>query len=488
MTQFKFRLPRQPFLHGKFADSQCKDKHELTSATDGSQVMADLQWAAVEDVELAVDSAGRGLKEWQALSPEKRRSYLLRYADLIESHAEELAYLEVIVTGKPMVFASGYEAPQLANILRYYAGYTDKLSGESYPLEDGLLKMVVHEPLGVCAAITAFNSPMILFALKVAPALASGNVMIIKASEFNPLSSLRLAELATEAGLPAGAINVLIGGADVGNALATHKRIRKISFTGSVATGKKVQIAATESNLKRVTLELGGKSPVVIFRDANLDNAVQAASNFLAFNGQGCILGTRILVQEDISTTFLQALKQLIQEHTKTLGSDSMELSTLSCPIFHVQQYKRVAEFLNLGKQEAEVFVGGSVCQRPGLYVEPTIFVNPKPGARILHEEIFGPVAVVQTFKTESQAIEMANDTEYGLGAFIHTNDISRALRVASKIQSGTVSINTTENMSPQMPFGGSKNSGLGRENARYALMAYTEPKSIFIRTLGETK
>ncbi|KAL7780940.1 aldehyde dehydrogenase [Trichoderma afarasin] len=480
MICYGFRLPRQPFLHGKFVDSHCKDKHDLTSATDGSQVMADLQWAAVEDVELSVDSAERGLKEWQALSPEKRRSYLLRYADLIESHAEELAYLEVIVTGKPMVFASGYEAPKLANIIRY------KLSGESYPLEDGLLKMVVHEPLGVCAAITAFNSPMILFALKVAPALASGNVMIIKASEFNPLSSLRLAELATEAGLPAGAINVLIGGADVGNALATHKRIRKISFTGSVATGKKVQIAATESNLKRVTLELGGKSPVVIFRDADLNNAVRAASNFLAFNGQGCILGTRILVQEDISVTFLEALRQLIEEHAKTLGSDPMELSTLSCPIFHVQQYKRVAEFLTLGKQEAEIFVGGSVCQHPGLYVEPTVFVNPKPDARILHEEIFGPVAVVQTFKTESQAIEMANDTEYGLGAFIHTNDISRALRVASKIQSGTVSINTTENMSPQMPFGGSKNSGLGRENARYALMAYTEPKSIFIRTLGE--
>lgn len=319
--------------------------------------------------------------------------------------------------------------------------------------------MVVHEPLGVCAAITAFNSPMILFALKVAPALASGNVMIIKASEFNPLSSLRLAELATEAGLPAGTINVLIGGADVGNALATHKRIRKISFTGSVATGKKVQIAATESNLKRVTLELGGKSPVVIFRDANLNNAVQAASNFLTLNGQGCILGTRILVQEEISAAFLQALRQLIEEHTKTLGSDPIKLSTLSCPIFHLQQYTRVAEFLDLGKQEAEVFVGGSVCQHPGLYVEPTVFVNPKPGAKILHEEIFGPVAIVQTFKTESQAIEMANDTEYGLGAFIHTNDISRALRVASKIQLGTVSINTTENMSPQMPFGGSKST-----------------------------
>ncbi|UKZ74815.1 hypothetical protein TrVFT333_002485 [Trichoderma virens FT-333] len=478
MTQFKFRLPRQPFLHGKFVDSHRKDRHELTSATDGSQVMTDLQWAALEDVELAVDSAEKGLKDWQALSPEKRRSYLLRYADLIESHAEELAYLEVIVTGKPMVLASGYEAPQLANILRY------KLSGESYPLGDGLVKMVVHEPLGVCAAITAFNSPMILFALKVAPALASGNVMIIKGSEFNPLSSLRLAELATEAGLPNGAINVLIGGADVGNALATHKRIRKISFTGSVATGKKVQIAATESNLKRVTLELGGKSPVVIFRDANLNNAARAASNFLAFNGQGCILGTRILVQEEISDPFLQALKQLIQEHAKTLGSDPMELSTLSCPLFHLQQHTRVAEFLDLGKQEAEVLVGGSVCQRPGLYVEPTVFVNPKPGARILHEEIFGPVAVVQTFKTESEAIEMANNTEYGLGAFIHTNDISRALRVASKIQSGTVAINTSENMSPQMPFGGNKISGLGRENARYALMAYTEPKSIFIRIL----
>ncbi len=343
-----------------------------------------------------------------------------------------------------------------------FAGFVDKFEGEAHPVdEDGFLRIVRNEPLGVCAAINAFNSPMITFAMKAAPALAAGNVIISKASEMNPFSTLLLGELAMKAGFPPGTLNVLVGGVEAGAALSSHMRIRKISFTGSVAVGKQIQIAATTSNLKRVTLELGGKSPVLVFEDADIAEAVQGAASFLALNGQGCILGTRIYVQERIAADFLAALKMAVEGYASTLGADPMAPTTMSGPLYHARQRDSVLKSIEQGKKEAELITGGEAWGTEGCYVKPTIFYKPETGAQIVEKEIFGPVAVVDTFKTEAEALKKANESEYGLGAYLWTKDLDRALRLSSAIEAGTVTVNTAMSFHVTVPFGGFKSMSI---------------------------
>lgn len=322
--------------------------------------------------------------------------------------------------------------------------------------------------------------------MKSAPALAAGNVMITKASELNPISSLALGDIALKAGFPPGALNILVGGPDCGVALSTHMRIRKISFTGSIEVGKKIQSAAALSNLKRVTLELGGKSPVLVFADADIPTAVQNSAVFLTLNGQGCAFGTRIYVHESVAERYIEGLKEVLVAYTANLGSDPYDKTTWSCPLFNRRQKETVKRFLEQGKTEAELLVGGEFIGDKGNYVQPTLFFKPKTGAHILKHEIFGPIATIDTFKTEAEALEKANNSDYGLAAEVFTKDLSRAIRVSSALEAGTIVVNTCQFMLPTMPFGGHKMSGIGRENGKYALQEYMQTKSVIIKFEGE--
>lgn len=319
------------------------------------------------------------------------------------------------------------------------------------------MQIVRHEPLGICAAINPFNSPLITFAMKAAPALAMGNVMIVKASEYNPFSTLFLGELTIQAGLPPGVLNFLVGTVAAGAALSSHMKIRKISFTGSTATGRKIQIAAAQSNFKRVTLELGGKSPVIIFPDADLDKAVPMSLGYLQFNGQGCINGTRIYVHESIADAFIKSFKIKVESVGATLGSDPNDLTTTTSPVFHAAQKRSVLAHIELGKQEADLITGGNTWGDRGCYIEPTVFYKPCKGARIVNEEIFGPVVVVDTFSSEREVINSANNTEFGLGAYIFTQSIDTMLRMASALEAGTVCCNSIDSMHVSTPFNGHK-------------------------------
>jgi len=340
---------------------------------------------------------------------------------------------------------------------------------------------VRHEPLGVCAAINPFNAPVACMIFKAAPALATGNVLIVKPSEKTPLGSLALAPLFEQAGFPKGCIQVITGAGETGALLSSHMRIRKVSFTGSIPTGKKIQAAAAQSNLKRVTLELGGKSPAVIFDDCNLDNAITWTINaILARSGQVCVAATRVYVQKSISEKFIEKYVEKMKAAASDLG-DPQDPSVKMGPLVDAGQLERVKAMVMRGKEEAELVVGGVQHGETGCYMEPTVFLNPKADAEIYKKEIFGPVSVVKTFETEEEVLKLANDTEYGLMSGVFTRDISRALRMSAKLDSGVVGVNCISYMNMQAPFGGRKQSGQGREFGEYALRAFTEPKTILI-------
>lgn len=299
-----------------------------------------------------------------------------------------------------------------------------------------------HEPLGVCAAINPFNAPVACMIFKAAPALATGNVLIVKPSEKTPLGSLALAPLFEQAGFPKGCIQVITGAGETGALLSSHMRIRKVSFTGSIPTGKKIQAAAAQSNLKRVTLELGGKSPAVIFDDCNLDNAITWTINaILARSGQVCVAATRVYVQKSISEKFIEKYVEKMKAAASDLG-DPQDPSVKMGPLVDASQLERVKAMVMRGKEEAELVVGGVQHGETGCYMEPTVFLNPKADAEIYKKEIFGPVSVVKTFETEEEVLKLANDTEYGLMSGVFTRDISRALRMSAKLDSGVVGVN----------------------------------------------
>lgn len=343
------------------------------------------------------------------------------------------------------------------------------------------MKLVCHEPLGVCAAINPYNAPVALLIVKAAACLATGNVLIVKPSEKTPLGSLAVAPLFEQAGFPKGVLQVVTGAGSTGALLAEHMRIRKISFTGSIATGKKVQEMAAKSNLKRVTLELGGKSPAVVFEDANLDNALTWTINaILARSGQVCVAASRVYVQKGIAEEFVKRYVEKMRAAAGDLG-DPQDVSVKLGPLVDESQFERVKGMVERGKNEAELVVGGVQYGSTGCYMEPTVFLNPKADAEILRNEIFGPVSILKTFETEEEVLRMANDTEYGLMSGVFTRDVSRALRVASLLDSGVVGINCVSYLSMQVPFGGRKQSGIGREAGEYALREYTEPKTILI-------
>lgn len=345
----------------------------------------------------------------------------------------------------------------------------------------GFVKLVRHEPLGVCAAINPFNAPLATLFLKVAPALATGNVVIVKPSEKTPLGSLAAASLFEKAGFPPGVVQVITGDGSTGALLAEHMRIRKVSFTGSVTTGRKIQVAAAQSNLKRVTLELGGKSPAVVFEDADLENALTWTINaILTRSGQLCVAASRVYVQKSIADQFIEEYKERMEAASNDFG-DPQDPAVKLGPMVDESQLERVKTMVERGRSEAELVVGGLQYGDTGCYMEPTVFLNPKNDAEIYRNEIFGPVSIIKTFETEEEVLKLANDTEFGLMSGVFTRDITRALRVSSALESGVVGINCVSVQNIQTPFGGKKQSGIGREFGEYALRLFTEPKTVLI-------
>lgn len=435
-----------------------------------------------DDVDVAVDAAVAAYKTWRKTTPVERARLMNRLADLIIENVEELGRLETLAMGAPK-FIAEHGARELAQSLQYYAGWADKIGGEVFPDSgDGAYRMVTYEPLGVCAGIAAWNATFLFIGWKVAPAIAAGNTYVFKVSEKSPLGALALGKLVVQAGFPPGVINFINGTGEAGGALASHMKVAKISFTGSTATGKKVQIAAASSNLKKCTLELGGKSAAVVFEDADIDNALGCLSQgFLINTTQVCAATTRLLVQDTIADDFIAKLKVRFEDALASFGDPSLP-DTFAGPVADEAQFTRIMSFLDAAKEDGiQSLTGGGRHGTQGYFVKPTIFVDPPLSSAIYREEIFGPVLCVVRFKTEEEAIALANDSIYGLGASVFTGSTARSLRVASEIEAGSVGINQPVVPDSRVPMGGMKQSGYGRENGKEGIMAYVEAKSISI-------
>ncbi|KAJ5387239.1 hypothetical protein N7509_009780 [Penicillium cosmopolitanum] len=465
-------LETRLFINGEYVDSMSNQRLSCYNAIDHSLVTNDVHAATKEDVDIAVAAAQAAFTGWSSTLPQIRAKILNKFSDLLEEHSEQLSLLEHVCSGQPMLAMKSVFIPAAATRIRYSAGWSDKLAGQSFPAENGFLKIVHREPLGVCAAITAFNAPLMFMAAKVGPCLAVGNVIILKPSEKTPLSTLYLGRLAKEAGFPPGVFNIIGGAGATGAFLAEHLEIDRISFTGSLATGKKVAQAASKSNLKRVGLELGGKSPSIIFADADLDNAVHwCTRGIVTASGQMCNASSRVYVHEDIKEKFIQRMKSAFE---------GIDISQTQAPVIDRIQLARVERYIDQGTKESSLLTGGTRMENSS-WIRPTIFVDPSPDATIYKEEIFGPVVVISGFTDEQTVVEKANNSKYGLHSAVFTQDINRAMRLSSKVSSGTVCINCTLMVDVGLPFGGCRQSGWGREGGKIGMEEWTEPKTIFV-------
>ncbi|HUP46887.1 MAG TPA: aldehyde dehydrogenase family protein [Thermoanaerobaculia bacterium] len=443
--------------------------------------LASIPEAEAADVDRAVAEAHRAFTtgEWRKINSRERGRLLLRLAALIRDNAEELARLESRNVGKP-IRDSRDEVGLAANCFEYYAGATNKAGGQTIPGAAPGLLMTLREPVGVCGVIVPWNFPIAITSWKVAPALAMGNTVVLKPAEQTPLTALRLAELAREAGFPAGVFTVVTGAGSVaGEALVRHPLVRKVGFTGSTEIGSRVMRIAAD-DIKRVTLELGGKSANIVFDDCHFDRAVaSAASSSLGNAGQDCCARSRLLVQQSIYDRFAKAV---VEAFERVKVGDPLADDTEMGPLVTTSHRERVLEYVASGRDEgATLATGGSALQRRGAYLQPTVFLDAKPDMKIVREEIFGPVIAIMPFKDEADAIAQANDSIYGLSGSIWTRDIGRALRVARAVQSGNLSINSGSSVHLEAPFGGMKQSGLGRELGLQALDHYSEWKTIYI-------
>ena len=432
------------------------------------------------DVDAAVAAARRALtsRAWTNMSPHERSRLLIRIAELIEANAEELAQLESINNGSPLSITR-LAIGGVVDTFIYYAGWATKIYGETNPSLPGMLNYTLREPVGVCGQIVPWNGPLTSAAWKIAPALATGNTVILKPAEQTPLSSVRLGELLLEAGLPKGVFNLITGfGETAGAAIAAHPDIDKVGFTGSTEVGKKI-LSASTGNLKRVTLELGGKSPNIIFEDADLEAAaVRSTMGFCYLSGQICVAASRMLVHESVHDAFAEKLAAGVAAHV--LG-DPFDTNTTLGPVVSKEQLDRVTRYFDIGRGEgARVISGGAALDRPGFFVKPTILAEVCNTMRVAREEIFGPVTTLIPFRDENEAIRIANDTPYGLAAALWTRDLATAHRAARALRAGTVWINTYLHTDLISPFGGYKQSGIGRELGRQSLDAFTEVKSVF--------
>jgi len=476
------QLQTKLFIGGEFVDAADGGSIEVLNPHDNTR-LAEVAEARSTDVDIAVAAAWKAFPAWRAMAAADRGRLLLKLADAIEAHGEELARIESLDTGHPIRDTRGLDVPRTAATFRYFGGMADKLQGSVVPVEQGFLNYVVREPVGVAGQIVPWNFPIMFTSWKMGPALAAGNCVVLKPAELTPLSSLKIAELVSEVGFPSGVVNVVPGfGALAGQHLAEHPLVTKIAFTGSTATGRKI-VQASSGYLKRVQLELGGKGANIVFDDADLTAAV-AGSAFAIFHNQGqaCIAGSRLLLHERIADAFLEEFLKLAS--SIKLG-DPLDPATEMGPLTSMMHRDRVLNYCEVAREEGgEILIGG----RPpldkaltrGCYVEPTV-VRARAKDRVCQEEVFGPFVTVTTFKDEAEALAIANSTVYGLGGGLWTRDLQRAHRIATQMVSGMVWINCYKRVNPGSPFGGIRSSGYGRDMGYEAMLDYTTPKSVWV-------
>ncbi|MBY6083108.1 betaine-aldehyde dehydrogenase [Ruegeria arenilitoris] len=466
------------FIDGEYVEDTAGTPIDVIYPATG-EVIARLHSATLQIVEQALTSAKRAQKAWAAMTGTERGRVLRRAADIMRERNRELSILETHDTGKPLQETLVADATSGADALEYFGGLAGSLTGEHIPLGGGDFVYTIREALGVCVGIGAWNYPTQIACWKGAPALACGNAMVFKPSETTPLSALKVAEILIEAGAPKGIYNVVQGYGDVGAALVTDPRVAKVSLTGSVPTGRKVYAAAAEG-MKHVTMELGGKSPLIVFDDADIENAVSGAilGNFYS-SGQVCSNGTRVFVQKGIKEAFLARLTERL---AKVKIGDPMDEAVNFGPMVSENQMNIVLGYIENGKAEgARLVHGGARLDRPGFYLETTVFADVTDDMTIAREEIFGPVMSVLDFETEGEVMARANATEFGLAAGVFTNDLTRAHRVVAGFEAGTCYINTYNLAPVEAPFGGSKMSGVGRENSKLAINHYSELKTVYV-------
>ena len=466
------------FINGTYVEDAAGAEIPVIYAATGLQI-ATVHDATTEIVELALASAKAGQRIWAAMTGTERGRVLRRAADIMRDRNQELSVLETYDTGKPMSETLYVDATSGADALEYFGGLAGSLTGEHIPMGQDWV-YTVREPLGVCVGIGAWNYPTQIACWKAAPALACGNSMVFKPSEVTPLCALKVAEILIEAGLPAGVFNVIQGRGEVGGALVADPRVDKVSLTGSAPTGKKVYAAAA-AGMKHVTMELGGKSPLIIFDDADLENAVGGAilANFYS-SGQVCSNGTRVFVQSGIKEKFLVRLAERLE--TAVIG-DPMDEATTFGPMVSESQLDIALSYIAKGKDEgARLVYGGNALDREGWFIQPTVFADVNDGMVIAREEIFGPVMAVLDFDDEDDVIARANDTEFGLAAGVFTSDLARAHRVIGAMEAGSCFINSYNDAPVEAPFGGVKASGVGRENSKEAIKHYSQVKSVYVR------
>lgn len=471
---------QQMLIGGKWVNSQSGKTFETTDPTSG-EVICRVAEGDKADVDLAVKAARAALETgpWGRMSASERGLLLHRLADAIETHKDELAALESLDNGKPIADSLAADLPLSIACYRYYAGWADKVFGQTIPVNGPYFCYTRHEPVGVVGQIIPWNFPLLMQAWKWGPALACGNTLVLKPAEQTPLTALRVAQLAQEVGFPDGVINVVPGfGPTAGAALSGHMDVDKIAFTGETGTGKIVMTAAAQSNLKRVSLELGGKSPNIVFADADMDAAVEGAYFGLFFNqGQCCVAGSRLFVQESAYDEFVH---KIVQKAKGRKVGDPFSTETEQGPQVSQEQFDRVMGYIDAGQKDgARMLAGGGRVGDKGYFIAPTVFGDVTDEMKIAREEIFGPVMSILKFKDADEVLARGNRTQYGLAAAVWTRDIGKALRLSNGLKAGTVWVNCYDVFDAGAPFGGFKMSGLGRELGQYALQLYTEVKTV---------
>ncbi|HKF21003.1 MAG TPA: aldehyde dehydrogenase family protein [Candidatus Angelobacter sp.] len=476
--------PGKLLINGQWAEGSAKAFDTINPAT--GEILTQVAEASAQDVDQAVAAARKAFDDpagaWRKMSASERGKILWRLGDLVEKNIEELAELETLDNGKP-IFESRYvDMPMVADVFRYYAGWASKIHGETVNTFNNAFTYTLREPVGVIGAIVAWNFPLLLASWKLGPGLACGNTVVLKPAEQTPLSALRFGEMAMEAGLPPGVLNIITGGPETGAALVKHPGVDKVAFTGSTSVGKEIMRSSADT-LKRVTLELGGKSPNIVFADSAIDSAVKGALNGIFYGkGEVCCAGSRLFVEKKVEDEFMG---KLVEASKKIKLGDPLDPKTRLGAIVSQKQMETVLGYVEAGKKEGAALLAGgkraAVNGDRGYFIEPTIFGGVKNDMKIAQEEIFGPVLATLTFDEIEQVADLANKNVYGLAAAIWTNDIKKAHQLSRRLKAGTVWINTYGLMDAALPFGGFKQSGFGRELGMHAIEHYTELKTVWM-------
>lgn len=474
--------PTQLLINNEWVESLSRRRFETINPATG-EVICSVAEADAPDVDQAVQAARNAFKsgEWRKISATRRGELLYKLADLIEQNTDQLARLETLDNGKPLQ-ESLNDLEFVIACYRYYAGWADKVQGKTIPISGSYFCYTRHEPVGVVGQIIPWNFPLMMQAMKLAPALATGNTVVLKTAEQTPLSALRVGELIIEAGFPPGVVNILSGyGPTAGNAIARHMDIDKVAFTGSTEVGHLIMEASAKSNLKRVTLELGGKSPNIVFADADMDAAIAGAHKGLFFNqGQCCCAGSRLFVEEKCYDDFVA---RTVEKARQRIVGNPFDLQTEQGPQVDKDQFDKVMSYIESGMRDgAQMLCGGNRVGEEGFFIAPTVFADVRDEMKIAQEEIFGPVMSIIKFKDIDEVIERANATMYGLAAGVWTQDITKAHAIANNVRAGTVWVNCYNVVDVAAPFGGFKQSGIGRELGEYGLQQYTEVKNVTIK------